>query len=68
MAMGETILGQVSSPHGLEPLVLVGIAAILILAKLGCELFERIGQPAVLGELIGGIVAGNLALIGFHGA
>jgi len=41
-------------------LVLVGIAAILIIAKLCGELFERIGQPAVLGELLGGIIVGNL--------
>jgi Kef-type K+ transport system membrane component KefB len=51
--------------HGLDPVVLVGIAVILILAKLGGELFERVGQPAVLGELVGGIIVGNLAIIGF---
>jgi Kef-type K+ transport system membrane component KefB len=36
----------------------------LIAAKLGGELFERIKQPAVLGELIIGIIIGNLALTG----
>lgn len=50
--------------HGLDPRVLIGIAAILIVAKLGGEIFERLGQPAVLGELLGGIVIGNLALFG----
>src|SRR3982751_234248 len=50
--------------NGLDPLVLVGVAVILIVAKIGGELFERIGQPAVLGELIGGIIVGNLALVG----
>ena len=50
--------------HGLDPFALAGIAAILVVAKLGGELFERFNQPAVLGELIGGIVIGNLALIG----
>ncbi len=54
--------------HGLQPMVLVGLAGILIVAKLGSELFERIGQPAVLGELIGGIIIGNLALFGFTAA
>ena len=54
--------------HGLNPLVLVGLAAMLIVAKLGGELFERIGQPAVLGELVGGIVIGNLILFGFTAA
>ena len=53
--------------QALEPLVLVGIAVILIVAKLGGEFFDRLNQPAVLGELIVGIVVGNLALIGFHG-
>ena len=50
--------------HGLDPWVLAGIAVILIAAKLGGELFERLKQPAVLGELIIGIVIGNLALFG----
>jgi Kef-type K+ transport system membrane component KefB len=51
--------------HGLDPMALVGIAVLLMIAKLGGEFFERIKQPAVLGELIGGIIIGNLALIGF---
>jgi Kef-type K+ transport system membrane component KefB len=38
-----------------------------MIAKLGGEFFERVKQPAVLGELIGGIIIGNLALIGFTG-
>jgi hypothetical protein len=54
--------------HGLNPMVLVGIAVMLGVAKLGGELFERIGQPAVLGELVGGIILGNLVLFGFTAA
>ena len=54
-----------SAPHGLDPLVLLGIAVILIVAKLGGELFERFNQPAVLGELVGGILVGNLTIVGF---
>lgn len=50
--------------HGLDPMVLVGLAVILIVAKLGGEFFERVGQPAVLGELAGGIMIGNLTLLG----
>jgi len=53
--------------HGIDPLVLGGVAALLLIAKLGGEFFERIKQPAVLGELIGGIIIGNLALAGFLG-
>ena len=56
------------SRHGLDPTVLAGIAVMLVVAKLGGEVFERLGQPAVLGELIGGIIIGNLALVGFHKA
>jgi Kef-type K+ transport system membrane component KefB len=54
--------------HGLDPFVLVGVAVMLIAAKLGGELLERIKQPAVLGELIIGIVIGNLMLTGFTAA
>lgn len=39
------------------------MAVILLAARFAC-LVERIGQPAVLGELVIGIVLGNLALIG----
>ena len=53
--------------HGLDPWVLAGLALILAVAKLGGELFERAGQPAVLGELVGGVVVGNLALAGLGG-
>ncbi len=44
--------------------VLLGLVIILAAAKLGGELFERFGQPAVLGELILGVVLGNLTLLG----
>jgi Kef-type K+ transport system membrane component KefB len=54
--------------HGLQPLILVGIAVMLFAGKLGGELFERLKQPAVLGELISGIVIGNLVLFGFTAA
>jgi len=54
--------------HALEPTALVGIAAMLVIAKLGSELFERMGQPTVLGELLAGIVLGNLVIFGFTAA
>ena len=40
--------------------VLIALTVILLGAKLGGEIFERIGRPAVLGELIVGILLGNL--------
>jgi len=49
-----------SDPISTALLVLI---AILVAAKLGGELFERLGLPSVLGELIGGIVLGNLILV-----
>lgn len=61
----ETAAPANAEGHGLQPTVLVGLAVMLLVAKLGGELFERIKQPAVLGELIGGIVIGNLVLFGF---
>ena len=47
--------------------MLAGLVVILICAKLGGALFSRFGQSAVLGELIAGILMGNLGLLGFHG-
>lgn len=47
--------------------VLLGLVIILIAAKLGGEVAERAHQPAVLGELVAGVLLGNLALVGFHG-
>ncbi len=43
---------------------LLWIVVILVTAKLA-GLIERVGQPAVLGELVVGVVLGNLALVGF---
>jgi len=54
--------------HGLDPAVLIGVAVMLVLAKLGGELFERVRQPAVLGELFAGVLLGNLVIVGFTGA
>jgi Kef-type K+ transport system membrane component KefB len=54
--------------YGIDSTVLIGVAVMLILAKICGELFERIGQPAVLGELVAGIVLGNLVIFGFTGA
>ena len=47
--------------------VLLGLVIIMMTAKVGGEIAERVSQPAVLGELIGGVVLGNLVLLGYHG-
>jgi len=53
----------VSHGDGLAPVVLA-LAVILAVAKLGGDAAERIGQPAVLGELVVGVLVGNLTLLG----
>src|SRR2546421_4228911 len=50
--------------QGLDPAVLLSVALMLVVAKLGGELFARLRQPAVLGELAGGILLGSLSLFG----
>lgn len=57
-------------PH-IDPVASIvgGLALMLVAAKLGGELAIRAKQPAVLGELIAGIVLGNLSFGGvpaFH--
>jgi Kef-type K+ transport system membrane component KefB len=56
------------APHA-DPVapVILALALILVAAKLGGELATRIGQPSVLGELVIGVLLGNLGLAGFHG-
>lgn len=46
--------------------VLLYLAIILIAAKLGGDVAVRLGQPAVLGELVVGILLGNLPLLGIE--
>ena len=57
-----------ATSHHLDPAVLVGVAVMLVVAKIGGEIFERIKQPAVLGELFAGVLIGNLVILGFSGA
>jgi Kef-type K+ transport system membrane component KefB len=42
----------------------LALALIIVAAKLGGELLGRLGQPPVLGELLVGVLLGNLSLIG----
>src|ERR671914_1179568 len=49
--------------HNLSiPELFLGLAAMLVAAKLLGELAERLGQPAVLGELIAGVLLGGSVL------
>lgn len=45
----------------------LALVIVLVVAKLGGEVAVRLKQPAVLGELLGGVFVGNLSLIGFSG-
>jgi Kef-type K+ transport system membrane component KefB len=47
--------------------VILALAVILASAKLAGHVAVRLGQPAVLGELLAGVVLGNLDLAGIPG-
>src|SRR5260221_3399301 len=47
--------------------VALALAVILTAAALFGRLATRLGQPAVLGELVAGILIGNVGLLGFTG-
>jgi Kef-type K+ transport system membrane component KefB len=46
-------------------ITILGLAFILLLARIS-SLIEYYGQPAVLGELVIGVILGNLGLLGFN--
>lgn len=47
--------------------ILLGLVVVLIAGRLFGSLFEAFRLPAVLGELLAGVVLGNLTLIGITG-
>lgn len=54
-----------AAPDPVVPLLLA-LVVILSAAKLGGAVAVAVGQPAVLGEIVIGILLGNLGLIGIH--
>ena len=44
---------------------ILALAFIIFAAKFGGEIIGRLGQPPVLGELLIGVILGNLGLLGF---
>jgi len=42
--------------------VLTDLFVVLLAAKLGDEVFKRIGQPAIVGEILGGVLVGPSVL------
>ena len=65
LALAENAFAAESGSHHADPIAptLLALFVILAAAKLGGELFERIGLSAVLGELTGGVILGNMALV-----
>jgi Kef-type K+ transport system membrane component KefB len=61
-------IAQASTGAGGDDLlaVLEALVLILIAGKLGGAAFEAMGQSSVLGELLAGVVIGNLGLVGIH--
>jgi Kef-type K+ transport system membrane component KefB len=56
--------GASGAHHDPVAIVALELATILLFAKLGGDLAVRMGQPAVLGELLVGVLLGNLPLVG----
>lgn len=54
-----------SGPASNYPLLFFFIAILVLLAKVGGAI-KKWGQPPVLGELLIGVILGNLGLLGFH--
>jgi Kef-type K+ transport system membrane component KefB len=61
-------LASQGAEHG-DPVasVVLALTVILVVAKLGGELAVRLGQSAVLGELVVGVLLGNLRMVGYSG-
>ncbi len=51
--------------HGSIAATFLWIAVILVFAKIS-SLIEKVGQPSVLGELVMGVILGNIALLGIN--
>jgi Kef-type K+ transport system membrane component KefB len=59
--LAESVAGH---PHSPVTSVVLSLAIILTVAKLGGALAVRIGQPAVLGELVAGLLLGSVGHFG----
>jgi Kef-type K+ transport system membrane component KefB len=59
-------LGAGDSEESIKPLLLA-LVILLPAAKVSGWVLEKFGQPAVLGELLAGMLLGNLSLVGFTG-
>src|SRR4029453_14684263 len=55
-----------ATAEGSTPLVLSALALVLVVGKIAAYFATLARQPAVLGELLTGIVLGNLSLLGWN--
>jgi Na+:H+ antiporter len=66
-ALHSSVAAAASASSGGETPVtqlLLALAVVLAVAKVGGDLAARLRQPTVLGELVAGVLLGNLGLIG----
>lgn len=57
---------EAGAGHEIGTATWLALAAVIVVAKLGGELALRLKQPAVLGELLAGVLLGNLPLGVLH--
>lgn len=62
LAALPAVLGAAAGPGNSVVRFFTVLAVMLLAGKFSAELFERLGQPAVLGELVAGILLGASAL------
>ena len=59
------LLGGAAAHDGAIGNLLLALLIVLPTAKLAGLLAEKLAQPAVMGELVAGLILGNLTLLGF---
>ncbi|HVF14476.1 MAG TPA: cation:proton antiporter, partial [Acidimicrobiales bacterium] len=64
---GEHLLLGALKAEEIAPIVFIDIAIVIVVARLVGALFKRIRQPAVVGEILAGIVLGPSVLGAFPG-
>ncbi len=61
------LLATGGDTHGAVASALLALSIVLLAGKFAGSMAEKLGQPSVLGELLAGVLIGNLGLVGFHG-
>lgn len=64
VAMPAWLAPTATSPGGVDPIasLLIALVAIFVVTKVLGEIAQRLGQPAVLGELLAGVLLGGSVL------